>query len=91
MLLLEEQQAVCILVTHHSISDGRSVTFVIRDLLQALAGKPMLCRCRYFLQRKICLGITSSNFVLTKAQDQKQPGKPLIHVEKKEDDPKSGA
>lgn len=41
VLLLEEEQAVCILVIHHSISDGRSVTFVIRDLLQALAGKPI--------------------------------------------------
>jgi hypothetical protein len=41
VLLLEEQQAVCILVVQHSIADGRSLTFVIRDLLQALVGKPI--------------------------------------------------
>ena len=38
VLLHEEQQAACILVTHHSIADGRSVAFVIRDLLQAVSG-----------------------------------------------------
>jgi len=41
VLLLEEQQAVFILVSQHSIADGRSFTLVIRDLLQALAGKPL--------------------------------------------------
>ena len=34
----EPGRAVCILSTHHSIADGMSVAFVVRDLLQALAG-----------------------------------------------------
>lgn len=41
VLLHEDQRAVCLVVTHHSISDGRSIAFVIRDLLQALSGKPI--------------------------------------------------
>ena len=38
-LLLEPNQAVVILVAHHSIADGRSIAFVIRDLLRALSGE----------------------------------------------------
>jgi hypothetical protein len=41
VLLHEAQRAVIILVAHHSIADGRSVAFVIRDLLQALSGIPI--------------------------------------------------
>lgn len=37
-LWLEPERAVCILSTHHAIADGMSVAFVVRDLLQALAG-----------------------------------------------------
>jgi hypothetical protein len=39
VLLHEAHQAVFILVAHHSIADGISIAFVIRDLLQALSGK----------------------------------------------------
>jgi hypothetical protein len=41
VLLYEEQRAVCLIAIHYSIADGRSVAFVIRDLLQALSGKPL--------------------------------------------------
>jgi len=34
----EPERAVCILSTHHAIADGMSVGFVVRDLLQSLAG-----------------------------------------------------
>ena len=39
VLLHEPDQAVVILVAHHSIADGRSIAFVIRDLLRALSGE----------------------------------------------------
>jgi hypothetical protein len=41
VLLHEANQAVFILVAHHSIADGLSIAFVIRDLLQALSGNPI--------------------------------------------------
>ena len=41
VLLHEADRAVIILVTHHSIADGRSIAFVIRDLLEALSGKAL--------------------------------------------------
>jgi NRPS condensation-like uncharacterized protein len=40
VLLHEQQRAVFLLVVHPSIADGRSGAFVIRDLLQAVSGKP---------------------------------------------------
>jgi len=86
VLLLEGQQAVCILVIHHSISDGRSVAFVIRDLLQALAGKP-IDPLPVLPSLEDLLGITSTDFVPTKAPAQKPPGKPLVYVDKKETRP----
>ena len=41
VLLYEANQAVFILVAHHSIADGVSIAFVIRDILQALSGNPI--------------------------------------------------
>ena len=41
VLLHEAHQAVFILVAHHSIADGVSIAFVIRDILQALSGNPI--------------------------------------------------
>jgi NRPS condensation-like uncharacterized protein len=41
VLLHEANRAVCILMAHHSIADGLSIAFVIRDLLQALSGDPI--------------------------------------------------
>jgi Condensation domain len=41
VLLHEERRSVCLLVTHHSIADGRSVSFAIRDWIEALAGRPL--------------------------------------------------
>jgi hypothetical protein len=41
VLLHEESRAVCILVVHHSVADGRSIQYVIRDLLRELAGESL--------------------------------------------------
>jgi hypothetical protein len=59
VLLHEEQRAVCLLAIHPSIADGRSVAFVIRDLLQALSGKP-LARLPVPPSLEEILGITSN-------------------------------
>ena len=40
-LLHHGDRAVCILVAHHAIADGISVTYLIRDLLQALSGQEL--------------------------------------------------
>lgn len=40
-LLHEERRCIVILVAHHSIVDAISLTYAIRDLLNALAGKPL--------------------------------------------------
>ena len=40
VLMHEPGRAVVLLTTHHAITDGISMTFVIRDLLRALAGEP---------------------------------------------------
>jgi NRPS condensation-like uncharacterized protein len=39
VLLHQRHRAVLILVSHHSIADGRSLVFAIRDTLHALSGK----------------------------------------------------
>lgn len=60
VLLHEEQRAVCLVVIHHAIADGRSVAFVIRDLLQALSGKPV-DRLPLIPSLDDALGITSND------------------------------
>jgi len=59
VLLHEEQRTVCLIAIHYSIADGRSVAFVIRDLLQALSGKP-LARLPVPPSLEEILGITSN-------------------------------
>lgn len=41
VLLYQESKAVLILVAHHSIADGFSSAFAIRDVLRALSGQPL--------------------------------------------------
>jgi hypothetical protein len=41
VLLYRESKAVFILVAHHSIADGFSSAFAIRDVLRALSGQPL--------------------------------------------------
>jgi len=39
VLIYEPAQSIFIVAAHHSISDGMSMTFVIRDIVRALSGK----------------------------------------------------
>jgi hypothetical protein len=41
VLLHEEHGATILLTLHHSIADGLSVALIIRDILEALSGKPL--------------------------------------------------
>jgi hypothetical protein len=41
VLLHQESKTVFILVAHHSIADGFSLAFAIRDVLEALSGQPL--------------------------------------------------
>jgi hypothetical protein len=41
VLLHEPQKAILIILAHHAIADGVSIAFVIRDVLQAMAGQPV--------------------------------------------------
>jgi hypothetical protein len=62
VLLHEAHQAVFILVAHHSIADGISIAFVIRDVLQALSGKPIGLLSTLPAHEEI-LGVTRSDAV----------------------------
>jgi hypothetical protein len=41
VLILQPEKAVVILVTHHSIADGMSSVFLLRDLLAAISGQAL--------------------------------------------------
>src|SRR3979490_485765 len=41
VLLHEAHRATFLLTLHHSIADGLSVAFIVRDILEALSGKPL--------------------------------------------------
>jgi hypothetical protein len=62
VLLYEANQAVFIVVAHHSIADGLSIAFVIRDVLQVLAGNP-IGLLRLLPAQEEILGVTRSDTV----------------------------
>lgn len=39
IVVLGHQKSICILIGHHAIVDGKALTYVIRDVLRALAGE----------------------------------------------------
>jgi NRPS condensation-like uncharacterized protein len=41
VLMLNTENAFVILVAHHSVADGMSLVFLLRDLLKALSGQPL--------------------------------------------------
>jgi hypothetical protein len=41
VLLHEAHRATILLTAHHSIADGLSVALIVRDILEALSGKPL--------------------------------------------------
>jgi hypothetical protein len=60
VLLHEPERAVCLLTVHHSIADGRSAVFVIRDLLQVISGK-QVNRLPVISSVEEVLGVTSTS------------------------------
>jgi NRPS condensation-like uncharacterized protein len=90
VLLHEEQRAVCLVVIHHAIADGRSVAFVIRDLLQALSGKPV-DRLPLIPSLEDTLGITSddSGYAGTENEPASSPvERPCVFVSKEDTRPR---
>jgi NRPS condensation-like uncharacterized protein len=86
-LLHEEERAVCIFAIHHSISDGRSMAFVIRDLLQSLAGKA-LDPLPVLPSMEDILGVTSPDFVPPETAAQPPTEKPLVYADKEKPGPR---
>jgi hypothetical protein len=88
VLLHEEHRAVCLLVTHHSIADGRSIAFVIRDLLQAVSGKPV-DRLPMISSLEDMLGVTSNGASFPKSGDEtpSSPERPVFFVNKEDTRP----
>jgi Condensation domain len=89
VLLHEERRAVFLLVTHPSIADGRSATFVIRDLLQTVSGKPA-DRLSVLPSLEEILGVTS-NVVSYPRSDGERPAppeRPAVFVRKENTRPR---
>lgn len=86
VLLHEAKKAVVILAAHHSIADGLSIAFVIRDLLQALSGDPIGLLPLLPAHEEL-LGITESNAAQTepsKEVDTAAPTRPAVYVRKED-------
>ena len=82
VLLHEANQAVFILVAHHSIADGLSIAFVIRDLLRALSGNPIDLLTVLPAHEEI-LGVTRSHAVQaepSKDSNTTAPARPAIYL-----------
>jgi NRPS condensation-like uncharacterized protein len=81
VVLHEAERAVYILAAHHSIADGLSLSFVIRDTLQALVGVP-LDALPVIPPLEEILDITAcpaNQAVPTRESDSMPPGKPAIY------------
>jgi NRPS condensation-like uncharacterized protein len=86
VLLHEADQAVFILVAHHSIADGVSIAFVIRDVLKALSRNPVGLLPPLPAQEEM-LGVTRNCMVQAKPSKESNfsiSGKPAVYL-KKED------
>jgi hypothetical protein len=86
VLLHEADQAVFILVAHHSIADGVSIAFVIRDVLQALSRNPIGLLPLLPAHEEI-LGVTRSDVVQTKPGKESNPppaGRPATYLRKED-------
>lgn len=89
VLLHEEQRAVCLLVVHPAIADGRSVAFVIRDLLRAISGDPA-DRLTAIPSLEDILGVTSNEISYPKSDGERStlPARPAIFVNKDDTRPR---
>jgi hypothetical protein len=86
VLLHEADQAVFILVAHHSIADGVSIAFVIRDVLQALSRNPIGLLPLLPAHEEI-LGVTRSDVVQAKPSKESNsppPGRPATYLRKED-------
>jgi len=90
VLLHEANQAVFILVAHHSIADGLSIAFVIRDVLQALSGNPIDLLPLLRAHEEI-LGVTRSDAVQpesSKESNSTSPARPATYLRKEDSRPR---
>jgi NRPS condensation-like uncharacterized protein len=87
VLLHEEQRAVCLLTAHHSIADGRSIAFVIRDLLAVVSGKP-IDRLPLLSSVEDILGVTSTDISYPRSGPPTSPERPAIFVTKEDTRPR---
>jgi NRPS condensation-like uncharacterized protein len=90
VLLHETNHAVFILVAHHSIADGLSIAFVIRDVLQALSGNPIGLLPLLPAHEEI-LGVTRSDAVQaepSKKSNSTPPGRPVTYLRKEHSRPR---
>ena len=79
VLLHEEQKAVCLLTAHHSIADGRSIAFVIRDLLAVVSGKAVN-RLPVLSSVEDILGVTSTDISYSRSGPPASPERPAVFV-----------
>jgi hypothetical protein len=88
VLLHEPDQAVVILVAHHSIADGRSIAFVIRDLLRALSGEDIDVLPLLPSHEEI-LGLTRINAIQPLQQSiAPTPAKPATYIREEQSRPR---
>src|SRR5215469_9352816 len=87
VLLHEEQRAVCLLTAHHSIADGRSIAFVIRDLLEVVSGKPV-GRLPVMPSVEDILGVTSADISYPSSGPTSLPERPAVFVTKEDTRPR---
>jgi len=81
VVLHEAERAVYILAAHHSIADGLSLSFVIRDTLQALVGirldsLPVIAKTEEILGITAC---PANQAAPSQESDSMPPGKPAIY------------
>lgn len=88
VLLHEANQAVVILVAHHSFADGRSIAFVIRDLMRALAGDDIDTLPPLPSQEEI-LGVTRAGAIQSLQQpDAATAARPAAYTRKENSRPR---
>jgi NRPS condensation-like uncharacterized protein len=87
VLLHEKERAVCLLTTHHSIADGRSAAFVIRDLLEVVSGKPV-DRLPVMPPVEDILGVSSTDINGPSSELASSPERPAFFITQEETRPR---
>ena len=92
VLLHEANQAVFIVVAHHSIADGLSIAFVIRDVLQVLSGNPIGLLPLLPAHEEI-LGVTRSDMAQPETSNELSstlPARPATYLRREDSRPRIG-